>query len=272
MAATLPAMREPSPLPAPLGRHNPRLQRVRRIAAREEPDLTLLDGATLVADAARGGAAIIEVYGIASEIAAIAAIPAIARLARDGKVFVVDDASAQRIAPTRHSQGVVAVVAVPRHTVNPQGVVVFLDDVQDPGNVGGIVRSAAAFGAAGVACSPACADPFSPRALRASAGHALRLPVVAGADFAALAASFQAAGGTVAATGGTTGVPITRWRPTPPVLLVFGNEGAGIGASVRERCDATVIIPIAAAVESLNVAVAAGIVLHALSRAAGGRA
>lgn len=255
---------------APLGRHNPRIQRVRRIGARAEPHLTLLDGVTLIADVARRGAAILEIYGVAGQLDALLTIPAIARLSREGKVFAVDEQTAQRLAPTRHSQGVIAIVEVPRRPLPASGVVVFLVDVQDPGNVGAVVRSAAAFGASGVACSPACADPFSPRALRASAGHALLVPVAAGADFVALSAAVHAAGGSVAATASASGVPIGRWRPSPPVLVVFGNEGAGLGAEVLDRCDVTVTIPIAAAVESLNMAVAAGIVLHALARPARG--
>ncbi len=252
---------------APLGRHNPRLQRVRRIGAREVPSLTLLDGVTLIADAARRGAAILEVYCVAGRLEDLLEIPEIAALARAGKVFVVDEPTAQRLAPTRHSQGVVAVVEVPCRTVAPNGILVFLADVQDPGNVGGVVRSAAAFSAAGVACSPGCADPFSPRAVRASAGQALLIPVVAGADFAELAAAVHGVGGTVAATAGAGGTPIGRWRPSPPVMVVFGNEGGGVPAGMLDHCDATVTIPIAPAVESLNVAVAAGIVLHALDRA-----
>jgi len=69
----------------------------------------------------------------------------------------------------------------------------------------------------------------------------------------------------VAATAGGGGVPISRWRPSPPVLVVFGNEGQGIAAELADRCDTVVSIPIAARVESLNVAVTAGIVLHALA-------
>jgi RNA methyltransferase, TrmH family len=258
-------MTDSAPASPTLGRHNPRLARVRRIAMRAEPGLSLLDGVTLIADAARMGAAITEVYGVRDQLDALGAVPAIAALARAGKVFAVDDATAQRLAPTRSAQGVVAVVEVPRRPLAAAGVIAYLADVQDPGNVGGVVRSAAAFGATGVACSPACADPFSPRALRASAGQALFLPVAPDAELAPLAAAVRAAGGTVAATAGGAGVAIGSWRPARPVLVIFGNEGAGVDPAVAAACDVTVTIPIAPRVESLNVAVAAGIVLHALA-------
>jgi RNA methyltransferase, TrmH family len=250
-----------------LGRHNPRLQRLRAIAAREDPMLTVLDGVALIADAARHGAAVQEVFGVAERLAELRRIPAIAALARAGRVFALDEATVQRLAPTRSSQGVLAVVEVRARPLPAGEVVVFLDDVQDPGNVGGIVRAAAAFSAAGVACSPACADPFSPRAVRASAGQSLMLPVLPGASFAPLAAAVRAAGGTVAAACGDAELALGHWRPARPVLVAFGNEGAGVSPAVLAECDVTVSIPIAAGVESLNVAVAAGIVLHALDTA-----
>ena len=249
----------------PLGRHSPRLQRLRRIIAREEPALTVLDGLKLIEDAAAAGARVTEVYGTASQLAALSGLPWFLELSRRGAAFALDDVVVQRVAPTRSSQGVLAVVEVPRAEVVAAGVAVYLAGVQDPGNVGGIVRSAAAFGATGVACSPECADPFSPRAFRASAGMALLLPVATIDDFAGLARAFRAAGGTVAATAGEGGVAVGRWRPARPVLVVFGNEGQGVPQDVLESCDSVVSVPIAGRVESLNVAVAAGIVLHALA-------
>jgi len=254
-----------SAAPLPVGRHAARLRRLRRIAAREDPALTVLDGPTLIADAAAAGVRLVEIYGVPEALAALAGVAEIPALTESGCVFTLDDATLRRVAPTRSPQGVLAVVAVPRATLPVFGVAVFLADVQDPGNVGGIVRSAAAFGVSGVACSPGCADPFSPRALRASAATALTMPVVRGADLGALARAFRAAGGTVAATAGAGGVAISRWRPTPPVLVVFGNEGRGIPEEATAHCDVSVSVPIAARVESLNVAVTAGIVLHALA-------
>jgi len=251
--------------PLPLGRHSARLQRLRRIVAGAEPSLTVLDGVKLISDAAAAGARIVAVYGVADRLAALAGVAGFQELSARGEVFAIDETVAQRVAPTRSSQGILAIVEVPQATVAAAGVAVYLADVQDPGNVGGIVRSAAAFGATAVACSPGCADPFSPRALRASAAAALLLPVVRAAEFDPLALAFHAAGGTVAATAGGGGVPISRWRPSPPVLVVFGNEGQGIAAELADRCDTVVSIPIAARVESLNVAVTAGIVLHALA-------
>jgi TrmH family RNA methyltransferase len=247
-----------------VGRHSPRLKRLREIVAGAESGLAVLDGVKLAVDAGRAGAAITEVYGTAGTLAELAGERWLDALARRSAVFVLDASVAERIAPTRSSQGILAVVRVSRRAVAAAGVAVFLADVQDPGNVGAIVRSAAAFGAAGVACSPACADPFSPRALRASAGAALQLAIESPADFAAVAARFVAAGGTVATTSGHGGTALPDWRPRPPVLLVLGNEGRGVPEPLAERCTERVTVPIATEIESLNVAVSAGILLHFL--------
>ena len=254
----------PPPL-TPLGRHSPRLQRLRELVARRDPGLTVLDGIKLIADAGAAGAAITEIYGVATSLSALAGGAWFQRLLRCGAVYGIDEAVALRLAPTRSTQGVLAVVEVAAQEIPAVGVALYLADVQDPGNVGAIVRCAAAFGAAGVACSPACAAPLYPRALRASAPAARRIPIEPAADFGALADRFNAAGGTVAATIGGGGVAVARWRPRLPVLVVLGNEGQGVPAEVLARCGDRVTVPIAASVESLNVAVTVGIVLHAVA-------
>jgi TrmH family RNA methyltransferase len=180
-------------------------------------------------------------------------------------VFLVDDATLARVAPTTTPQGLLAIVRVPHHRLEPAGVLVYLDRVQDPGNVGAVIRSAAAFGASGVACSPGCASPFSWRSLRASAGHALLLPVQGEAEFAPLADAVAAAGGEVAAASGHGGTPPARWRSRRPLLLVVGNEGQGVAPEIAARCEATVTIPLAGHVESLNVTVAASVILASLA-------
>jgi RNA methyltransferase, TrmH family len=141
--------------------------------------------------------------------------------------------------------------------------VLYLDRLQDPGNLGGVIRSAAALGASGIACSPGCADPFSPRAIRASAAQSLLLPVATEVAFRPLAAAFRKRGGEVAATAGTGGKPIAAWRPRLPLLLALGNEGAGLAEEILDGSDTRLTIPLSRNVESLNVAVAAGIILAA---------
>ncbi len=248
-----------------LGRHNPLLARFRRAAAGREPGVTVVDGHKLLIDLLAQGVRPETVVADPALIVTLITLPGVHDLARTGRLYAADPAVLAHTAPTRQTQGVLALVPRPRRTVGPSGTVVYLDRVQDPGNVGAAIRSAAAFGAAGVACSPHCADPFSPRAIRASGGQSLLLPVEPDTGFDALAGAFAAAGGRVAGTAGAGGTPVRAWRPGSPLLLAFGNEGQGLSQEVASRCDDLVTVPLAAGVESLNLAVAVGVVLAVLS-------
>jgi TrmH family RNA methyltransferase len=257
------------PQPAPLGRHSSRLGRLRRIIQREEKDLTVVDGLKLAVELAGLGIPIIELYGEADALAAIAAEPALRRVLEAGRAYLLDGRTLTHLAPTRQTQGLLAVVACPSTAVQPDGIVIYLDRVQDPGNVGAVIRCAAALGASAVACSPGCADPFSPRSVRASGGQALLLPVEPNVDFAAVAARFTEAKGVAAATGGAGGTPLRRWKPRLPLLIAFGNEGQGLAPEIAADCRTNVHVPLAARVESLNVAVAVGVILASLAGLAG---
>jgi TrmH family RNA methyltransferase len=240
-----------------LGRHSPRLAEVRRICLGEHPELTAVDGAKLIAELTSAGV-VTEVLLLTEE-----ALQTLAKgcATLPEKVFLVEKGALERVAPTQHPQGMLAVVKVPRHDVPARGTVLFLDRIQDPGNVGAVIRSARAFGATAVVCSEGSADPFSPRAIRASAGHALLLPVARHASFPDLAERFLLSGGEVVATVGHGGTPLRAWRPRPPVLLVMGNEGQGLAPEIMDTCSTRVSIPLLEGVESLNVAVAAGVIL-----------
>jgi TrmH family RNA methyltransferase len=255
--------------PSRLGRHHPAVTRLREAGRRRDAAVTVADGLKLVLDLAAGGVPIDDVFATPDALPAVLASPPLADLARAGRVFEIGEAALESAAPTRSPQGVLAIVRLPRRRLPVAGVILYLDRIQDPGNVGAVIRSAAAFGAAGVACSPGCADPFGPRALRASAGHSLLLPVTAEAAFAPLARAFAAAGGEVAGTVGADGTPLRDWRPHPPLLLALGNEGQGLGTATRSACGSLVSIPMSAGVESLNVAVSAGVVLACLAGVAG---
>jgi len=246
------------------GRHSPVLARLRRIARGAEPDVTAVDGARLVLDLLDHGVPVEALFTTPEHLEALAGRGWLDAGERQRRVYLVEDDTLAKVAPTTTPQGLLAVVRVPQHRLEPAGVAVYLDRVQDPGNVGAVIRSAAAFGASGVGCSPGCASPFSWRSLRASAGHALLLPVQAEAEFGPLADAFAAAGGEVAAASGRGGTPLAHWRPRRPLLLVVGNEGQGIASEIVARCDSTVTIPASPTVESLNVTVAASVILASL--------
>jgi TrmH family RNA methyltransferase len=251
--------------PQLLGRHNPRVARLRRIIGRQQPELTAVDGLKLTLDLAAAGVPIVELFTVAAQLDALRASPEIERVFQGGRAHLLDPATAAQIAPTRQTQGVLAVVAVPDTRLAPIGVIVYLDRVQDPGNVGSVIRCAAALGASGVACSPGCADPFSPRAVRASAGQALVFPVQIGAAFAALADAVRRAGGEAFATASRASVPLSRWHPHAPLLLALGNEGQGVSEEVMLACAGQVAVPLQRGVESLNVASTAAVILAALA-------
>jgi len=141
-----------------------------------------------------------------------------------------------------------------------------LDGVQDPGNVGAIVRTAAAAGATVVVTAGSAADPFGPKALRASAGAAFRVPSCHFETAAAAAAALADAGVRLIVADPHGGAPAATMPFLRPLALVFGNEGAGADAAWQRAGAALVRVPTAGAVESLNVAAAAALLLY---RAAG---
>ena len=172
-------------------------------------------------------------------------------VARAGETFT--EPLFKQLSDTKTSQGVLALFPRPKEAdvfARKDSIVVTLDGVQDPGNVGTIIRLAAAFDAAGVALLPGCADPFSPKAIRASAGAVLAVPV-ARIDAAALDGhQLYAADGS-----GKADDP-----PASNAVLIFGSEGAGVSPELRRRSK-RIAVAMSPNVESLNVAAAAAILL-----------
>lgn len=182
-------------------------------------------------------------------------------------VHLVERRLLDRIADTRSPQGVVAIGELRNADLDDlasASTVVVLDGVQDPGNVGAIVRVAAAVAADGVVCATGCADPFSPKAVRASAGTLGALDLVTDVDALDCLRrlgefGFWRVGMTVG------GDPDVQGRdPSQPLALVLGGEGAGLTDAVIGEVDQQLTIAMAHPVESLNVAVTAGIVLYRL--------
>jgi len=190
------------------------------------------------------------------------------------------------LADTEHPQGVAALVH-PRQTSFDDLVrapasacaplLVVLAGVQDPGNVGTILRTAAAFGATGAATAASgisgTANPFSPKALRASAGAALHLPILAGISLAILLTQLKVA--EVRTLASSVHEPRDGEQPLhapwevdwcQPVALLVGNEGAGLPEEVERGADARIRIPMAGGIESLNAAAAAAVVFYEAAR------
>jgi RNA methyltransferase, TrmH family len=177
-----------------------------------------------------------------------------------------------QLADTETPQGIVAVIEPRRSTAGdvvptPDAVVLVIDGVQDPGNVGTLIRTAHALGAAGTVVLRGTADPTSPKALRAAMGATFRHPVVALDDTAFIA--WARTHGVTLWAGAVDGVPVHRalsGRANGPVAVIVGNEGAGIRPQLNAVATQRVAIPLAQGAESLNVAVAAGILLYEVTR------
>jgi TrmH family RNA methyltransferase len=256
-------------------RQNPLVRTFRALA--DDPDPTgerlLLDGAHLVRDA-HAAEALFEVLVVAAsrlrtdtEEAQIAE----ALDAQGVEVITADQKAFAALSPVKSPSGIAAIVrrkvtAPALMCEHPRAFVVVAVDVQDPGNVGALIRAAEAGGATGAFVCGTSASPFSWRALRGSMGSALRLPIVAGMTTEAVMTCMEEAGLRMIATvprGGDNHEDVD-WRGQ--VGLLIGGEGPGLSDDVVTRCSARVTIPMASTVESLNVAVAGGILIYAARR------
>lgn len=183
------------------------------------------------------------------------------------KPEAVSDTVFEELAATEHPQGVLAVIEPPHWTMEdikpgPKAPVLVLDAVQDPGNVGTMVRTAFALGAAGILALPGTAEVTNPKALRATMGGLFRLPYVS-VDEKSLWdwSKDQGMQVLIAAADGT---PLREHRGR--LAIVLGNEGAGTRPSLDDWVDGRVGIPLRPGAESLNVGVAAAILLYEVTR------
>ncbi len=196
--------------------------------------------------------------------AALARTPALAAL--DGVTTRVAPHVAEKLAGTKSSQGVFALLqtpAPPTHLLHSARRLLALEGVQDPGNVGTLLRSAAAFGFDGVLLGPGCAAPFAPKTLRASMGAAGRLPVLTVPDLPAALTALRGRGVTCLAAALYHSRPLDEVGTDFPggLCLVIGSEGQGLTDAAVAACDAAVRIPMTDLVESLNAGVAGSVLL-----------
>ena len=186
-------------------------------------------------------------------------------------VFSVSDAVFAAMSPVRSPSGIVAIAR--RTPIDATavwsmrgGFTLVAADIQDPGNLGALIRAAEAGGATGVVVSGTSAHPFSWKALRGSMGSSLRLPVARAADLGMTVDCIQAAGGRAVASVSRGGRAPDEVDWQGSVALLLGGEGGGLPEPVAAQCDDRVTIPMAPHVESLNVAVAGGILIYAARR------
>lgn len=254
-------------------RQNPLVGLFRDAAALSDArPLVLLDGPHLVATALDAGltlpaAAVLEAELEDPEFADLAR-----RLEAQGAdVAAVTNHVMDTLSPVRTPSGIVAVaeraLASPHGMLTTPGALLLIAaDVQDPGNLGALVRSAEAFAASGVIASGLSTSPLSWKALRGSMGSALRLPVASVVDTETLVADARAARLQLVAAVPRGGVdPETvDWRQ--PTAILLGGEGSGLPHGLVEAADIAVTIPMASPVESLNVGIAGALLLHTAHR------
>lgn len=174
-----------------------------------------------------------------------------------GNVLLVAEQLFRTITQLESPEGLLAIVSIPKLSVSlPDDFRVLLDGVQDPGNLGGLLRTAAAAGATSAHLGRGCADPWSPKALRGGMGAQFVLPLREGID---LGLTLQGFSGTVMATIPRAERSIFEVDLVGPVAMIFGSEGRGLDENVIALANQPVSIPMAGGVESLNVAAAAAI-------------
>jgi TrmH family RNA methyltransferase len=256
-------------------RQNPVVARFRALADASDPAAAhvLLDGAHLVADAHESGRTF-EVAAIASSrLASDTEEGRLAeRLVASGvDVIQAPDTVFAAMSPVRTPSGIVAIASRrPTSASEVCGVedalILVAVDVQDPGNVGALIRTAEAGGMTGMFVCGASANPFSWKAIRGSMGSALHLPVVGGVTTAYVMTCLRSGGiRTVAAVPrGGVDPEAVDWRGR--MALILGGEGGGLPDEVTRSCDKVVTIPMTARVESLNVAAAGAILVYAARR------
>jgi 23S rRNA (guanosine2251-2'-O)-methyltransferase len=202
-------------------------------------------------------------------------IEEIVQLARGRGIAVrfEDRGQLDRLANTRDHQGVVAIVAAsPASTLEDilaranqskgqQGLVVLLDGVEDPHNLGAIIRTALAAGAHGVVIPERRAAGLTDTVARASAGALAHLPIAKVTNLVRAMEELKEAGYWLVGLDETAGKPYTEVDYTSPTGIVMGSEGTGLHDLTRKRCDFVVSLPTTGPVKSLNVSVATGVVL-----------
>ncbi len=257
-------------------RSNPGLRRFRLALEGRHKRLVLLEGVKLVREALEGPFRPLEALVspvLSSRPGGKELLERLLSLSRPFRVLEAEERLFQGLSGVERSQGVLLLVERVPWTVEDvlgegrEGAfLLLLCGVQDPGNVGALVRSARAAGATGGMLLPGTADPLKPKALRASAGQALSFPVLR-VESAGEALAFLRSRG-IPLVGAQAGAPLS-YRDAPwerPLALALGAEGAGLPEEIRAGADRLVSIPMERGVESLNLAVAGSLLLFEAAR------
>ena len=234
----------------------------------------LLDGAHLVSEALHGGFRVTHLFVSLDESMSASIAPLLAT-ADDRGVDVIEATAPvmAAISPVRSASALVALADRPDtssrvFTATPP-LVVIACDVQDPGNLGAMIRVAEGSGATGFVAAGDCADVYGWKAMRGSMGSALRLPIAVERDVTRAVDTARGHGCRVVATVPRGGVEFFTADLRQPTALLLGGEGRGLGPDVVDAADERVTIPMTPPVESLNVAVATALITYEARRQRG---
>lgn len=238
---------------------------------RRESGLFVIEGARLCGDALKSGMTLERAF-ITGEAAE--KFPELARdLARAARTDDITGEAAQKLADTRSPQGVFAVAHMLDKTqgpdkINIDGRYAALEDLQDPGNLGTVLRTAEALGFDGVLLSRGCADVYSPKVLRGAMGAVFRLPVIIADDLPEEIKKLRGMGlRTAAAVADRSAVSVLDAGLGAGSMIAVGNEGSGLTDGCAAACETRVTIPMPGRAESLNAGTAAAILMWEICRA-----
>jgi RNA methyltransferase, TrmH family len=261
------------------GRHNPLIKQLRQAFSRSE--LTdsgdcAIEGFRIVEEAIRSGLRISAVFF--RESAQDRAERLLPQIGAQVETLLLPDKLFDSLVPSESPQGVAALVRLKTFSLDDLiershvGPIIALASLQDPGNLGTILRSAEAFGSAGLILGEGTVSIYNSKVVRGSAGSVFRLPVIHAHEKSAseklkdVSEKLRADGVRLMATSSHKGNPLDQADLKRPVAIFFGNEGAGLPRDVVAQLDEVVAIPHSAQVESLNAGVAASIVLYEAAR------
>jgi TrmH family RNA methyltransferase len=240
-------------------RQNPLVRHIRRLGAdaayRREQGQYLADGRKLLTEALRSGA-VPKLVAVADGVSA-------PRLPDVTGVITVPAALMEAISPLESPQGILFACAIPAPPPAPpdNGRWLYLDRLQDPGNIGSILRTAEAFAINGVLLSPGCADPFGPKTIRAAMGAAFRIPTGIVSRETLLAGPLPFIVADMDENAVSAGEAVVE-----NCIIALGNEGQGIDPELKNRADAVISIPMPGRAQSLGVAAAAAILCWEMSK------
>jgi TrmH family RNA methyltransferase len=249
-----------------ISRQNPLVKQLRRAFAQGEPTESghvAVEGLRLIEEAIRSGLRLHAIFFSKSAVSRAERL--LLQVSKNVEAVVLPDEVFAGAVATEHPQGVAAFVTPRRFEldaiVTPGALLLVALGIQDPGNLGTLLRSAEAFGANGVVLAEGTVGAFNSKVIRAAAGSLFRLPSVSVA-FRGVLPLLRSRGVRVIATTSHKGIPLPQADLTGGVAVLIGNEGAGISRDVLAKADERVVIPHSSEVESLNAGVAASIILY----------